>query len=164
MEEVVKKPNVAFTPAVEETKKPRVFVAAGAERYARYLMKLIFVVISGMILIFLARLSYDFGTKVVTGEASGFALLGDLLHILIAAEVLHLTINYTLKLFIDPRHLMIVVLTAVGRQLIVTEVVFTDSLKLLALGVVLLIVTYAFKYVVEYVGCPFCNRRDRELG
>jgi uncharacterized membrane protein (DUF373 family) len=98
---------------------------------------------------------------VISGEVGGFMLLGDLLHILIVAEILHLTINYTLKMFIDSRHLMIIVMTAVGRQLIDTDIFQVEPLKLLALGVVLLITAYSFKYVVEYIGCPFCKRREQ---
>jgi uncharacterized membrane protein (DUF373 family) len=138
-----------------------VFELMDLEPTARGIMKFIFAIISAMIFLFLARLSYEFTSIVISGEVGGFMLLGDLLHILIVAEILHLTINYTLKMFIDPRHLMIVVMTAVGRQLIVTDIIQVEPLKLLALGVVLLITAYSFKYVVEYIGCPFCKRREQ---
>lgn len=58
---------------------------------------------------------------------------------LIVLELLYITINYFYLEIIDPRMLVLVVLTAVGREIIVTDIFKVEPLKIFLLGILFLI-------------------------
>jgi uncharacterized membrane protein (DUF373 family) len=72
-------------------------------------------------------------------------LLDKILYSIILVELVHLTINYTLNVVIDPRELILIILTAVGRKLIVKDLFLEPALNTFAAATVLLFCIYALK-------------------
>ncbi len=72
-------------------------------------------------------------------------LLDKILYSIILVELVHLTLTYTLEVVIDPRELIIIILTAVGRKLIVKDLFLEPPINTVAAGVVLLICLYGLK-------------------
>jgi uncharacterized membrane protein (DUF373 family) len=72
-------------------------------------------------------------------------LLDKILYSIILVELFHLTITYTLKVEIDPRELILIILTAVGRKLIVKDLFLEPPLNTFVVALVLLICVYALK-------------------
>jgi len=72
-------------------------------------------------------------------------LLDKVLYSIILVELMHLTITYTLEVYIDPRELILVILTAVGRKLIVKDLFLEPALTTFAVAVVMIFCIYALK-------------------
>jgi uncharacterized membrane protein (DUF373 family) len=72
-------------------------------------------------------------------------LLDKILYSIILVELFHLTITYTLKVVVDPRELILIILTAVGRKLIVKDLFLEPPLTTFATAIILLICVYALK-------------------
>ncbi|GBE18865.1 hypothetical protein BMS3Abin16_01474 [archaeon BMS3Abin16] len=72
-------------------------------------------------------------------------LLDKILYSIILVELFHLTVTYALKAVMDPRELIVIILTAVGRELIVKDLFKESPVNTLAAAVVLLICIYALR-------------------
>lgn len=72
-------------------------------------------------------------------------LLDKILYSIILVELLHLTITYALEVVIDPKELILIILTAVGRKLIVKDLFLEPATNTIAAAVVLLFCIYALK-------------------
>lgn len=72
-------------------------------------------------------------------------LLDKILYSIILVELMHLTITYALEVVIDPRELILIILTAVGRKLIVKDLFLEPAVSTFAAAVVLLFCIYALK-------------------
>jgi uncharacterized membrane protein (DUF373 family) len=72
-------------------------------------------------------------------------LLDQILYSIILVELVHLTITYTLEVVIDPRELILIILTAVGRKLIVKDLFLEPAVNTFAAAIVLLFCIYALK-------------------
>ncbi len=107
-----------------------------------------FIVISVMIGI-LAVLSFlDFFTNLGLSSMNidiSHGLLDKILYTIILVELFHLTVTYALEAVMDPRELILIILTAVGRELIVKDLFKEPPVNTLATAVVLLICVYALK-------------------
>jgi uncharacterized membrane protein (DUF373 family) len=114
------------------------------ERTTQYL----FLVISGMIGILAVLSILDFLTSLgpnATDIIVSHELLDKILYSIILVELLHLTITYALEAVMHPRELILIILTAVGREIIVKDLFIEPPINTFASAVVLLICIYALK-------------------
>jgi|GEM_PF-2742027 len=72
-------------------------------------------------------------------------LLDSVLYTIILLELLHLTAGYVTTVKIDPRELVLVILTAVGRKLVVLDVFKEPASNTIAAGFLFLICLYALR-------------------
>lgn len=72
-------------------------------------------------------------------------LLDKILYSIILVELVHLTLTYTLTSIINPRELILIILTAVGRKLIVKDLFLEPPTSTFASAIVLLACIYALK-------------------
>jgi len=79
------------------------------------------------------------------GITESHVLLDKILYSIILVELVHLTLTYTIEVDIDPRELLIIILTAVGRKLIVKDLFLEPPSSTLAAAVVLFFCIYALK-------------------
>lgn len=72
-------------------------------------------------------------------------LLDKIMYTIILVELVHLTITYTLEVVIHPRELILIILTAVGRKLIVKDLFTEAAQNTLVVGIIFLLCIYALK-------------------
>ncbi len=72
-------------------------------------------------------------------------LLDKILYSIILVELVHLTLTYTLTNVINPRELILIILTAVGRKLIVKDLFLESPTSTFASAAVMLACIYALK-------------------
>jgi uncharacterized membrane protein (DUF373 family) len=72
-------------------------------------------------------------------------LLDKILYSIILVELMHLTITYAVKLIIDPKELILIILTAIGRKLIVKDIFLEPAITTFAVAIVLLFCIYGLK-------------------
>lgn len=72
-------------------------------------------------------------------------LLDSVIYTILLLELLHLTSEYITTVRINPRELVLVVLTAVGRRLIVLDIFEESASNTIAAGFIFLICLYALK-------------------
>lgn len=114
------------------------------ERVSQYF----FLVISVMIGILAILSILDFLTSLgptATNIIVSHELLDKILYTIILVELLHLTITYALEAVMHPRELILIILTAVGREIIVKDLFKEPPINTFASAVVLLICIYALK-------------------
>lgn len=80
-----------------------------------------------------------------TDIVESHVLLDKILYSIILVELMHLTITYALEVVIDPRELILIILTAVGRKLIVKDLFLEPAVTTFAAAIVLLFCVYALK-------------------
>jgi uncharacterized membrane protein (DUF373 family) len=114
------------------------------EKTTQYL----FLVISAMIGILAVLSILDFLTSLDPSAIDitvSHELLDKILYSIILIELLHLTITYALEAVMHPRELILIILTAVGREIIVKDLFQEPPINTFASAVVLLICIYALK-------------------
>jgi uncharacterized membrane protein (DUF373 family) len=72
-------------------------------------------------------------------------LLDKILYSIILLELLHLTMGYALKVVIEPRQLILIILTAIGRELIVKDLFLEPAVTTFTIAIILLVCIYALK-------------------
>ncbi len=103
----------------------------------------------GVLIFYLILLSIQDFFGLLIDQAHANLLLDNVLHTLILVELLHLSIIYAIEEFIDPQELILIVLTAVGRRLIVTDLFDVDYRQTIVIGGILLICVYGLKALTE---------------
>lgn len=114
------------------------------ERISQYF----FLVITLMIGILAILSVFDFFTSLGPSSmdiTESHVLLDKILYTIILIELLHLTITYTIEVVIHPRELILIILTAVGREIIVKDLFKEPPVNTFATAVVLIICIYALK-------------------
>jgi len=107
-----------------------------------------FMAISVMIGILAALSVLDFFTHLGFSSMDidiSHELLDKILYTIILVELFHLTVTYALEAVMHPRELILIILTAVGREIIVKDLFIEPPINTLATAVVLLICIYALK-------------------
>ncbi len=102
------------------------------------LMKVFSVLVVVMLIVHLSMTIFRF-FSIIQHEGHEIEHIYLIIQSLIVLELLYITINYFYLEIIDPRMLVLVVLTAVGREIIVTDIFKADPLKILLLGVLFFI-------------------------
>lgn len=108
----------------------------------------LFTVISVMIGILAVLSVLDFFTQLGPSSLDiriSHELLDKILYTIILVELFHLTVTYALEAVMHPRELILIILTAVGREIIVKDLFIESPVNTLATAVVLLICIYALK-------------------
>ncbi len=103
----------------------------------------------GILILYLILLSVKDFFELLIIQAHPNLLLDNILHTLILIELLHLSIIYAIEEVIDPQELILIVLTAVGRRLIVTDLFLVDYKQTIVIGGILLICVYGLKALTE---------------
>jgi len=114
------------------------------ERISKYF----FLIITLMIGILAILSIFDFFTGIGASSMNiteSHRLLDKILYTIILIELLHLTITYTIEVVIHPRELILIILTAVGREIIVKDLFKEPPVNTFAAAFVLIICIYALK-------------------
>ncbi len=107
-----------------------------------------FIVISVMIGVLAVLSVLDFFTNLGLSSMAidiSHELLDKILYTIILVELFHLTVTYALEAVMHPRELIVIILTAVGRELIVKDLFKEPPVNTLATAAVLLICIYALR-------------------
>lgn len=118
------------------------------EKIFRGIMKVLSAVVSVMILTHLSMMVVKF-FAVMGAEGHEFEHIFFIIQSLILLELFYVTITYFYLDKIEPGMIILVVLTALGREIIVTDIFSheVDSLKLLTVGILFLITIIGLKMV-----------------
>lgn len=118
------------------------------EEFGRKISQGLFVILSLMIGLLAVLSIVDFFLSIGPSSldiVESHHLLDKILYSIILVELLHLTITYALEVVIDPKELILIILTAVGRKLIVKDLFLEPASSIVATALVLLICIYALK-------------------
>lgn len=124
----------------------------------KMLMKFFAILVVIMLIVHLFMTIYTFfGVIQHAGHETEHIYL--IIQSLIVLELLYITINYFYLEIIDPRMLVLVVLTAVGREIIVTDIFKADPIKILLLSVMFFISIIGIKLLGA---CKFEKQMNTE--
>jgi uncharacterized membrane protein (DUF373 family) len=108
----------------------------------------LFIIITALIGILAVLSIVDFLLRLSPGSmdiVESHVLLDKILYSIILVELMHLTITYAVKLIIDPKELILIILTAIGRKLIVKDIFLEPAITTFAVAIVLLFCIYGLK-------------------
>jgi uncharacterized membrane protein (DUF373 family) len=108
----------------------------------------LFIIITALIGILAVLSIVDFLLRLSPGSmdiVESHILLDKILYSIILVELMHLTITYAVKLIIDPKELILIILTAIGRKLIVKDIFLEPAITTFAVAIVLLFCIYGLK-------------------